>query len=112
MEIDSSFAMIIVSASPAVIVWGLLLWKLKIWKKIMDTFKEGLPFEKALEELKEGKSIRRKRSNYGFTRMIVSARGQEEEKFCEFDLQRNNSLRENPSLKMEDIMAHDWVVED
>ncbi len=37
---------------PAVAIWGFLFWKTKIWMKIMDAFKEGLSFEKALEALK------------------------------------------------------------
>lgn len=96
---------------PAVAIWGFLFWKTKIWMKIMDAFKEGLSFEKALEALKQGKSIRRKRSNYGLTKMIVSALGENKEKFCEYSLEKKDRLRENPVLSIEEILANDWLIE-
>lgn len=111
MKTEMKYLMPFITMIPAVFIWGFLFWKMKIWKKIMDTFKEGLPFEKALEALKEGKSIRRKRSNYGLTKVIVSARGEEKEKFCEFDIDRKDRLREDPILSMKDIVASDWIVE-
>lgn len=101
----------IISTLPAVAIWGFLFWKMKIWMKIMDTFKEGLPFEKALEALKQGKNIRRKRSNYGLTKMIVSALGENKEKFCEYSLEKKDRLRENPVLSMEELLANDWLIE-
>ena len=78
----------------------------------MDVFKQGLPFERALEALKEGKSIRRKKSYSGLTKMLVSSRGTNQEKFCEYYLDGREGLRQNPVLDIEDIIANDWIIED
>lgn len=111
MKIQSEYVLC-VSSMFCLGMWGCLLWKMKFWIKIMDLFREGVPFERALESLKQGKSIRRKKSNYGLTKIIVSARGEHTEKFCEFDIQKKEKLKENPILNMEDILANDWVIED
>ncbi len=86
--------------------------KAEFWTKTVDIFTEGLPFESALEALKQGKSIRRKRSDYGLTRMVVSIRGIEEEKFCQFYLQDRSRVVERPILMMEDVLATDWLIEE
>jgi len=43
--------------------------------------------------------------------MVMSAMGENKEKFCEFDLERKNRLTENPVLRMDDILANGWLVE-
>lgn len=93
-------------------IWGVLFWKLKFGAKIMDVFRETTSFEHALVALKEGKSIRRRYSNYGLARMMVSLRGMDTVRFCEFDIRSKDKLSESPSLKVDDILATDWVIED
>ncbi len=111
MTVFSQYWPTVVPYIPVIGIWGVLFWKLKIWMKIMDTFKEGLPFERALEALKQGKSIRRKRSCNVLAKMVMSAMGENKEKFCEFDLERKDRVTENPILRMDDILANDWLVE-
>ena len=112
MGIDMKYLPIVISAIPATGVCGYLFWKMKLWMRLMDNFKEGLPFEKALEALKQGKSIRRKKSYFGLTKMLISVRGKETEKFCKFDLNRRGTLEEDAILRINDIMSNDWIVED
>lgn len=112
MKVEPIHITIILSAIPGLTIWVFLVLKFKIWKKFMDTFKEGLPFERALEALKQGKSIRRKRSSYGLTKMVVSIRGNDKEKYCEFDIERKDRMRDNPVFGIDDILATDWMIED
>ena len=112
MKILPEQFLMVLSSSFAIGIWGMIVWKKKLWVNIMDLFKEGLPFERALEFLKKGKSIRRKQSKKGIAKMTVSVRGENKEKICEFNLEMKEMLRENPLLNMEDILATDWVVDD
>jgi len=79
---------------------------------ITNLFKETLPFEDALKALKEGHRIRRKTERKGFTKIALIEGQKRQEKFGTYYVSNLNNISDYGSFTIEDVMAHDWIIDD
>lgn len=79
---------------------------------VENIFKEGMPFEKAIEALKEGNRIRRKSERKGHTKVIITEGKKQKEKFGTYWLHDSDKISDYCSFSIEDVLANDWLVDE
>jgi hypothetical protein len=78
---------------------------------IENIFKETMPFEQALQALKEGHRIRRKTQRTGYTKIVLIEGQNRKEKFGTYWATDGDRISDHCSFSIEDVSAVDWVID-
>lgn len=79
---------------------------------IENIFKEGVPFEQAIEALKEGNRIRRKSERRGYVKIILMEGKRQKEKFGTYWISDNEASSNYCTFSIEDVLATDWIIDE
>lgn len=79
---------------------------------IENVFKEGMPFEKAMEALKEGNRIRRKSERQGYVKLVITDGKRRKEKFGSYWVNSDKDFMNHCSFSIEDVFATDWIIDE
>jgi cell division protein YceG involved in septum cleavage len=81
------------------------------WSMVKVIFRDGMSFYDAIKELEKGRRIRRKKENRGYTRICMDDGKTQSIKYGSYYV-RDGSINNLCAFDMQDVLAHDWVVDD
>jgi len=78
---------------------------------IANALKEPIPFDQAIQALKDGHRIRRKQQYTGYSKLVILEGTRQSEKFVTYFV-RENKTWDHCSFTIDDVLATDWIIDD
>lgn len=95
---------------------GYMLLKTKYPAKgvrvVTNLLKNRISFTEAIEQLKQGKRIKRLSSRQGFVKMKKMAGDYNEEVFAKYRISDPKPSEDRIIFDMEDVLANDWIIDE
>jgi len=79
---------------------------------VRNLFKDTISFDDAIQALKEGQRIRRKKEIRGYTKIVICEGKTKKVKFGSCLVGTNNSLLDYCTFSIEDVLANDWIIDE